>query len=134
MSNPEFLKGRQFVASKLNELRKSRGMTLDDIVILDEHNKPISKGHKSMLFKGERKASFWHMVQICRILNLGIYFDGEWIYFADREYVDTHFKIGERTRKEEMTYDTNSKLIGDVLFQWTVKRSDERAEEDKPDP
>jgi hypothetical protein len=32
-------------------------------------------------------------------------------------------KISEKTREEEMTYETKSNQMGDMLIQWTVRRN-----------
>ena len=118
----EHQKRRSFIVEKINEIRKQKGIKLSDIHMTDEDGKELSKGQVSMLFSGKRKFSFWHTIQMCKALHVGLYLDGEWFYIADRDFVDTHFKIGQKTRDEEITYETHSKDIGPILFQWTKKR------------
>ena len=110
----------------LDNYRRQKGFKLQDITILDQEGNEISHSYKSMLFTGKRRFTFWQAIQMCKALKVGIYFDGEWCYVADREFVDTHLKIGEKTREEEIAYETKSKQIGDMLIQWTVRRDEKK--------
>ena len=114
--------GREFLMELIDEYRKKKGIKIKDMNMLDENGTPLSQSYKSMLLSGKRRYTLWQAMQICKALNLGIYLDGEWIYVADRDFVDTHLHIGERTREEEMSYETKSKKMGDVLVQWTARR------------
>lgn len=114
--------GREFIMKLIDEYRKKKGIKIKDMNLLDENGTPLSQSYKSMLLSGKRRYTFWQAIQFCKALNLGIYLDGEWIYVSDRDFVDTHLHIGERTRKEEMAYETKSKQIGNLLVQWTALR------------
>ena len=114
--------GREFLVELIDEYRKKKGIKIKDMNILDENGTPLSQSYKSMLLSGKRRYTLWQTMQLCKALNLGIYLDGEWIYVADRDFVDTHLHIGERTREEEMSYETQSKKVGDLLVQWTARR------------
>ena len=114
---------REWLMKLLDNYRRQKGLKLQDISITDQAGNEISHSYKSMLFTGKRRFTFWQAIQLCKALHIGIYFDGEWCYVADREFVDTHLKISEKTREEEMTYETKSNQMGDMLIQWTVRRN-----------